>query len=442
MIARLKTRQRASDVRQQLEESHMPCEDCPADDEARMTYNFAPGNIGIVYRADLPDYGAGPRKGQHEEHDQVDKSEVKEESKEFDEQEEMAPCSQPSEVHYKLQAMKWGLIPSWTKRNPDYTSVMRTINCRDDSLIENRGMWNTMKRRKRCIVLCQGFYEWLKKNNGKEKIPHFVKRKDGQLMCMAGLWDCVKYEGMHVYIYSKRLLFLSCSYTIGSDEKTYTYTIITTDSNKQLNFLHDRMPVIFDNGSEKIRTWLDPNRYEWSNELQSLLKPFDGELEYYPVNRDVGKVGNSSPSFVIPIDSKENKSNIANFFANQKKAAVKPESERAVKRTEEEVLSKGDKIELDADGERGTTDSQASEHNAPLPSSPRGFKREHTSGEDDEDDHKLRKLSQEPLKSSMSPQKLGRKMKSATSNGTKSSPKKQTSGPPPGSQKITKFFGK
>lgn len=56
-------------------------------------------------------------------------------------------------------------------------------------------MWTTMKQRKRCIVLCQGFYEWLKKNDDKEKIPHFVKRKDDQLMCFAGLWDVAKYEG-------------------------------------------------------------------------------------------------------------------------------------------------------------------------------------------------------------------------------------------------------
>lgn len=74
--------------------------------------------------------------------------------------------------------------------------MLKTINCRDDSLLENRGMWNTMKQKKRCIILCQGFYEWLKKNGGKEKIPHFVKRKDGQLMCFAGLWDCAQYEGM------------------------------------------------------------------------------------------------------------------------------------------------------------------------------------------------------------------------------------------------------
>jgi putative SOS response-associated peptidase YedK len=86
-------------------------------------------------------------------------------------------------------------VPFWTKRNPDYGSKMKTINCRDDSLFEDRGMWTTMKKKKRCIIVAQGFYEWLKKNGGKEKIPHFTKRKDGQLMCLAGLWDCVQFEG-------------------------------------------------------------------------------------------------------------------------------------------------------------------------------------------------------------------------------------------------------
>lgn len=87
-------------------------------------------------------------------------------------------------------------MPFWTKRNPDYGTVMKTINARDDSLMGNGGMWTTMKKSKRCIIVAQGFYEWLKKNGGKEKIPHYTKRKDGQLMCFAGLWDCVQYEGM------------------------------------------------------------------------------------------------------------------------------------------------------------------------------------------------------------------------------------------------------
>ena len=165
----------------------MPVYDAPDDDgdnAPRQSYNFAPGYHGVVYRADTPDWGAGPRNhkkggGESEGHPPA---ETEEES------------AERHEVHYKLQSMKWGLIPFWTKRNPDYGSMMKTINCRDDSLIENKGMWTTMKQKKRCIVLAQGFYEWLKK--GKDKVPHYVKRNDGKLMCFAGLWDCVQYEGL------------------------------------------------------------------------------------------------------------------------------------------------------------------------------------------------------------------------------------------------------
>ena len=35
----------------------------------------------------------------------------------------------------------------------------------------------------------------------------------------------------------------------------------------------------------------------------------------YPVKKEVGKVGEDSPLFIVPLDSAENKSNIANFFA-------------------------------------------------------------------------------------------------------------------------------
>ncbi|KAF3910585.1 hypothetical protein ABW21_db0202968 [Orbilia brochopaga] len=171
--------------------------------------------------------------------------------------------------------------------------MLKTINCRDDSLYDNKGMWNSMKNKKRCIVIAQGFFEWLKK--GKDRVPHFTKRSDGQLLYLAGLWDCVRYED--------------------SEEDLYTYTIITTSSSKQLNFLHDRMPVIFEPNSPEIRQWLDPHR-RWDEGLQRLLQPFEGPgLECYPVRKEVGKVGNNSPSFIIPLDSEDNKSNIKNFFS-------------------------------------------------------------------------------------------------------------------------------
>ncbi|KAF2830380.1 DUF159-domain-containing protein [Ophiobolus disseminans] len=381
---------RPSEVRHQLEQAQMPVDETPADDAVRQSYNFAPGYHGLVYRADGPGHGGAT-----------------------------------GETKYRLQAMQWGLVPFWTKRNPDYGSKIKTINCRDDSLIEDRGMWTTMKKKKRCIIVAQGFYEWLKKGN--EKLPHFTRRKDGQLMCLAGLWDAVQFED--------------------STKKLFTYTIITTDSNKQLNFLHDRMPVILDNGSEAIRTWLDPARTEWTKDLQSLLKPYHGELECYPVSKDVGKVGNNSPSFLVPINSAANKNNIANFFGNQKKMA----NNKAEERNDGTV-----KVEHDVNEPRATTDRvEGTEDNAPLPipvttgsqisEEPKGIKREHSEAEDDsgtaaaEPPQKMQKPASS-AKNTASPRKTPAKKqgtRSATSNGSAAKTSKGD-----GSQKITSFFSK
>lgn len=385
----------------------MPVADAPDDDDVRQTYNFAPGSHGLVYRADIPDYGAGERN--HNGQDAEGSVKEKEGAS--------TSIEGPSETRFKLQTMKWGLVPFWTKRNPDYGTVMRTINARDDSLASKGGMWNTMKQKKRCIVIAQGFYEWLKKNGGKEKIPHYTKRKDEQIMCFAGLWDCVQYEG--------------------SDEKHYTYTIITTDSNKQLSFLHDRMPVILENGSDQIRTWLDPGKSEWSKELQSLLKPFDGELECYPVSKDVGKVGNNSPTFIVPVASTENKKNIANFFSNAKDSTKGEAEKKEIKTEEEEVEKHG----TDIKHEKGEiVEHSDTENNALLPvpgteSTKSGQKREREAEDDDESPVKAIKIPKaEPTKA---PEKTAnKKSRSATTNGAVGSPTKS----PGGNQKITNFY--
>ncbi|KAJ9494943.1 hypothetical protein H2202_009648 [Exophiala xenobiotica] len=397
---------RASFVRYQLQQQGLPVDDAPQDDEARETYNFPPGAYGLVYRAEVPDHGIRDGNEAEANDDAAQADQTMQDHAE-------PPSSQPDSYKYEIKVMKWGLIPFWTKRSPDYGSMLRTINCRDDSLIENRGMWNTMKQRKRCLVVAQGFYEWLKKGpGGKEKVPHFVKRKDGNLMCFAGLWDCVKYED--------------------SEEKLYTYTIITTDSNKQLSFLHDRMPVILDLGTEAVKMWLDPTRNKWSKELQALLKPFQGELECYPVDGAVGKVGNNSPSFIVPVDSKENKKNIANFFSNANKPKAKPEDKKVEKETEEK---------------RPTVDHEGSENKAPLPVPPnsvdekQGEKRSHPEEDDQSPDRKHPKFSS-PSKADSPLKSTGKKPRSATSNKDmtlKSSPAKKVEA---GTQRITNFFGK
>lgn len=223
------------------------------------------------------------------------------------------------------------------------------------------------------------------------------------------------------------------------------------------------MPVILENGSEAIRTWLDPNRTEWSRELQSLLKPFEGELECYPVSKDVGKVGNNSPSFIVPIDSAENKNNIANFFGNQRKAAKAKKDEEMIGKTEhdlEDSMTKGIKVEHNINETRGTRNQlEGTEDNTPpIPAGSdketKGIKRERREWDDEDDGdtadgvpQRKRKTTdipgpapgQTPKKSpAKSPAKKA-KSRSATSNGgaAKGSPAKGD-----GSRKITSFFGK
>ena len=198
---------------------------------------------------------------------------------------------------------------------------------------------------------------------------------------------------------------------IDSGEKLYTYTIITVDSNPQLKFLHDRMPAILEPSGPELTTWINPLRTTWSRELQDVLRPSSAELEVYPVSKDVGKVGNNSPSFIIPVSSRENKGNIANFFANAKKKGDAPSFSPA-----DTGAANGSKKETDGGG------IKKEEGEASLSS--------------------VKRAASPPDKAAEPPTKMSatspRKKISATSNGTKA-PVRQS---PEGSQKITSFFTK
>jgi len=215
------------------------------------------------------------------------------------------------------------------------------------------------------------------------------------------------------------------------------------------------MPVILENSTEQIRTWLDPQRFEWSKELQSLLKPYEGELECYPVSKDVGKVGNNSPTFIIPVASSENKNNIANFFANGKATASnkKGQSKKNVKAESQEI----EPTHITEPKEnRVTVDEPRTEDNAPVPvpasaATSVGVKREREVDEDEDEiggpPMKLPKgkLDIAQIRSSHTKEtdksRNTRKSRSATSNrtATKGSPAKSRDG----SQKtITNFFNK
>ena len=69
------------------------------------------------------------------------------------------------------------------------------------------------------------YYEWLTK--GKDKLPHFTKHKDGRLMLMAGLYDCVTLEGKLLFVYRPCITH----FALGQNTPLWTFTVVTTESN-------------------------------------------------------------------------------------------------------------------------------------------------------------------------------------------------------------------
>lgn len=59
--------------------------------------------------------------------------------------------------------LRWGLVPSWAD---DLAIGNRTINARSESVAEKPAFRSAFKKR-RCLVLADGFYEWQK--TGKTK---------------------------------------------------------------------------------------------------------------------------------------------------------------------------------------------------------------------------------------------------------------------------------
>ena len=139
----------------------MPTQEAPDDEDVRQTYNFAPGYYGLVYRAQVAPSSDRPEE-RHPDEDTKGNSAVGGKESPNTTSDTPGAATGDSKPVYTLQAMKWGLVPFWTKRDPGYSSFRKTINCRDDSLANAGGLWQHVKQRKRCVIVAQGFYEWLK----------------------------------------------------------------------------------------------------------------------------------------------------------------------------------------------------------------------------------------------------------------------------------------
>ena len=80
----------------------------------------------------------------------------------------------PTTARTAWTSYTWGLIPSWAK---DPSIGSRMINARAETLAEKPSFRSAFRRR-RCLVLADGFYEW-RSDGGKSKTPMYIRLEDG-----------------------------------------------------------------------------------------------------------------------------------------------------------------------------------------------------------------------------------------------------------------------
>jgi putative SOS response-associated peptidase YedK len=170
----------------------------------------------------------------------------------------------------KVEFFRWGLIPAWAKE-PSIGN--RMINARAETLAE-KPAFRAAYRRRRCLVLADGFYEWRAEPGRGGKTPFYIQLASGRPFAFGGLWE--RWQPGEEAI-------LSC-------------TIITTPPNALLEPIHNRMPLILEPGD--YTRWLEPAERE-PTELSDLLQPYPAsEMVAYPVSKLVNDPGNDSPDCI------------------------------------------------------------------------------------------------------------------------------------------------
>lgn len=164
----------------------------------------------------------------------------------------------------KLQYLTWGLIPYWSKEGKKSGKL---INARQEG-IASKPSFRMPIRKRRCLVLADSFYEW--RREGTKKVPYRILLKNGELLLFAGIWDT----------------------WYNNDYALKSFSIITTTPNKEMEAIHNRMPVIL-NHRELQKQWLADE--DLDHLLPLLQTPEDDILTMYPVSEQVNSVKNNSP---------------------------------------------------------------------------------------------------------------------------------------------------
>jgi putative SOS response-associated peptidase YedK len=132
-----------------------------------------------------------------------------------------------------------------------------------------------MKRR-RCLILADGFYEW--KTEGTRKRPYVARPKDGGPIAFAGLWE---------------------AWMGPNGEELESVAIVTASANRTLRVLHDRMPVVVP--PEAFGMWLDCLHVDAETAAALLAPAPEDFFEAYEISPAVNRVANDDAKLLEPV---------------------------------------------------------------------------------------------------------------------------------------------
>lgn len=174
----------------------------------------------------------------------------------------------------QVALLHWGLIPSWAR---DRSVGNRMINARAETLSE-RPAYRAAFRRRRCVVLADGWYEWQVAASGKQ--PWFIHSRDGAPLGLAGLWETWRDPA--------------------GGEPVESCTIVTTDAVGPLAEIHHRMPAVLP--AAGLEAWLDPRQQDVAA-LSGWLGPRDpAEFSARAVSRRVNDPRNQGADLIEAVE--------------------------------------------------------------------------------------------------------------------------------------------
>lgn len=183
-------------------------------------------------------------------------------------------CLLPSDTGICWVESQWGLRLRWQL---GVTGARPLFNARSETVRQKPSFRSAFQDR-RCLVPCDGFFEWQALPGSSRKQPWLFTIGTGELSAFAGIYEIrADQDGSPV---------ISCC-------------LLTTEANSLVSPIHDRMPVLLNPAF--YQEWL----YGTPDSAQRLLRPYPAQcMQRVAVGSAVGNPRHESPDCVVPTGAK------------------------------------------------------------------------------------------------------------------------------------------